>query len=192
MLNKIRQILEPLTAKLGSAAAKTQIPPSGWTALSLIAALASAYFYAIQSAHTEIYAGIMLLLAGFLDVVDGAVARATKKFSTVGAFFDSSLDRLAEVIVFTGVMLGGYSPPYLVLLALSFSLLVSYSRARGESLGVKVFGVGLGERAERIIALAVLSVLGFVHLGVIAVLALALLTYAQRFVHIVNALKRSS
>jgi len=192
MLNKIRQILEPLTTRIGSAAARTQIPPSGWTALSLVAALTSAYFYGIRGSYTEIYAGLMLLLAGFLDVIDGAVARVTNRTSNLGAFLDSSLDRLAEVIVFTGIMLGEYTPPYLTLLALSFSLLVSYSRARGESLGVKVFGVGLGERAERIIALAGLSILGFVYLGVIAVLALALLTYAQRFIHVVNTLKRSS
>ncbi|NHV97709.1 MAG: CDP-alcohol phosphatidyltransferase family protein [Thaumarchaeota archaeon] len=192
MLNRLRQIIEPLTAKIGAAAAKTHIPPSGWTALSLVAALASSYFYAIQSVYTTILAGVMLLLTGFLDVVDGAVARATNRVSNMGAFLDSSLDRLAEVLVFVGVMLGGYAPAYLVLLALSFSLLVSYSRARGESLGVKVFGVGLGERAERIIVLAALTLIGFVYLGIIVVLILAVATYIQRFIYIVKALKRSS
>jgi len=105
---------------------------------------------------------------------------------------DSSLDRLAEAAIFTGIMLGGHAPPYLVLLALSFSLLVSYSRARGESLGVRMSGVGVGERAERIIVLAALTIFGFVHLGVIVVLILALITYLQRFIHVVNILKRSS
>lgn len=190
MLNKLRQIIEPLISRIAAVAAKTHMPPSGWTALSLVAALASAYFYAM-SVYT-VYAGVMLLVAGFLDVVDGAVARATNRVSGVGAFLDSSLDRLGEVVVFTGIMLGGYAPPYIVLLALSLSLLVSYSRARGESLGVKVFGVGLGERAERIIVLAALTILGFVYLGVIVVLVLALVTYIQRFIHIVGALKRSS
>jgi archaetidylinositol phosphate synthase len=192
MLNRLRQIIEPLTAKIGAAAAKTHIPPSGWTALSLVAALASSYFYATQGINTAIYAGAMLLLAGFLDVVDGAVARATNRVSNIGAFLDSSLDRLAEVLVFTGVMLGGYAPAYLVLLALSFSLLVSYSRARGESLGVKVLGIGVGERAERIIVLAALTLLDFVNLGIILVLILAVATYVQRFIHIVDALKKSS
>ena len=192
MLNRLRQIIEPLTAKIGAAAAKTHIPPSGWTALSLVAALASSYFYAIQSVNTTMFAGVMLLLAGFLDVVDGAVARTTNRISNIGAFLDSSLDRLAEVVVFAGIMLGGYAPAYLVLLALSFSLLVSYSRARGESLGVKVFGVGVGERAERIIVLAALTILGFVYWGIIIVLVLALATYIHRFIYVVNALKRSS
>ncbi len=191
MLNKIRKIIEPLTTKIGVAASKTHIPPSGWTALSLLAALASSYFYALQSINTIVYAGVMLLLSGFFDVVDGAVARATNRVSNVGAYLDSSLDRLAEVAVFTGVMLGGYAPAYLVLLALSFSLLVSYSRARGESLGVKVFGVGVGERAERIIVLAVLTLAGFVYWGVIAVLVLALITYVQRFVYVANVLRKS-
>jgi len=192
MLNRLRQIIEPLTAKIGAAAAKTHIPPSGWTALSLVAALVSSYFYAARGVSTTIFAGVMLLLAGFFDVVDGAVARATNRVSKVGAFLDSSLDRLTEVVIFTGIMLGGYAPTYLVLLALSFSLLVSYSRARGESLGVRVFGVGIGERAERIIVLAALTLVGFVYLGIIAVLVLALITYIHRLIYVVNALERSS
>jgi archaetidylinositol phosphate synthase len=190
MLNKLRQLIEPLTTKIGVVAAKTRIPPSGWTALSLLAALVSSYFYA--SVNTTIYAGVMLLLSGFFDVVDGAVARATNRVSNLGAFLDSSLDRLAEVAVFTGVMLGGYAPAYLVLLALSFSLLVSYSRARGESLGVRVFGVGVGERAERIIVFAALTIFGFIYVGVIAVLILALITYLHRLIYITNTLKRTS
>ncbi len=190
MLNKLRRILEPLTAKMGAAAAKTQIPPSGWTALSLLASVASAYFYASSSTYPAAYAGFTLLISGFLDVVDGAVARATNRASNQGAFLDSTLDRLAEVVIFTGVMVGGYAPPLIVLLTLSFSLLVSYSRARGEALGVRVFGVGVGERAERITVLAALSILGFVYLGVLLVLVLALATYIHRFVHVVNALKK--
>mgnify|MGYP000272714084 FL=1 len=192
MLNKLRKLIEPLTTKIGVAAAKTNIPPSGWTALSLAAALVSSYFYTLQSTNATIYAGVLLLLSGFFDVVDGAVARATNRVSNIGAFLDSSLDRLAEVAVFTGVILGGHAPPYLVLLALSFSLLVSYSRARGESLGVRMSGVGVGERAERIIVLAALTIFGFVHLGVIVVLILALITYLQRFIYVVNILKKSS
>jgi len=111
MLNKIRKLIEPLTTKIGFTAAKTHIPPSGWTALSLIAALASSYFYALEDSNATVYAGVMLLLSGFLDVVDGAVARATNRVSNIGAFLDSSLDRLSEVVVFTGVLLGGYAPP---------------------------------------------------------------------------------
>ncbi|MEM1995361.1 MAG: CDP-alcohol phosphatidyltransferase family protein [Nitrososphaerales archaeon] len=191
MLNKLRQIIEPLTLKIGAAAAKTQIPPSGWTALSLLVSIVSAYFYASPSIYSAAYAGFTLLVSGFFDVVDGAVARATNRVSNQGAFLDSSLDRLAEVSVFAGVMLGGYASPLLVLLTLSFSLLVSYSRARGESLGVKVFGVGVGERAERIIVLAALSIFGLVTLGVFLVLVLALTTYIHRLIHIVNSLKKA-
>jgi len=192
MLNKIRKLIEPLTTKIGFTAAKTHIPPSGWTALSLIAALASSYFYALEDSNATVYAGVMLLLSGFLDVVDGAVARATNRVSNIGAFLDSSLDRLSEVVVFTGVLLGGYAPPYLVLLALSFSLLVSYCRARGESLGVKVFGVGIGERAERIIVLAVLTLAGLVYWGIIVIFVLALVTYVHRLIYVADALKKLS
>lgn len=192
MLNKLRQILEPITARIGAAAAKTRISPSGWTGLSLISSLASAYFYASTDASSAAYAGLMLLISGFLDVVDGAVARVTGRVSSRGAFLDSSLDRLGEVVVYAGVMIGGHAPPLIVLLALSFSLLVSYSRARGESLGVRVSGVGVGERAERVIVLAAFSIAGFVYLGVTLVLVLALATFLQRFIFIAGVLKKAT
>ncbi len=189
MLNKLRHLLEPATSKLGAAAAKTGIPPSGWTALSLATASISACLYISPERAT--YAGVILLVSGFFDMVDGAVARATSRVSSRGAFLDSSLDRLGEVIVFTGILIGGYAPPYIALLALAFSMLVSYCRARGEALGVRVFGVGVGERAERLIILSLFSIAGFVYLGVWVVLALALATFVQRFTYVMKALDRS-
>ena len=94
---------------------------------------------------------------GFFDVLDGAVARATGRTSQRGAFLDSTLDRVSEVVVFLGILVGGYASPFLVLLALSLSLLVSYTRAKGDALGVNLAGIGVGERSERLVVLIVTS-----------------------------------
>jgi archaetidylinositol phosphate synthase len=130
-----------------------------------------------------LFGGVFLLASGFFDVVDGSVARVTKKVSRAGAFLDSTLDRLAEIAVFIGIFLGNYAAGFawLVLLTLAFSLMVSYERARAESLGAVLSGVGVGERAERLLILAVLSLFGFVFFGVVVVFILATITLIQRF-----------
>ena len=97
-----------------------------------------------------------------------------------GAFLDSTLDRLGEVAIYLGIMVGGYSNPEWVLLAITFSLLVSYTRARGEALGTKLSGVGIGERSERLLVLAVLSLVGLASYGVLVVAVVAILTFLQR------------
>ena len=100
-------------------------------------------------------AGWAVLLGGVADILDGRIARYRRMASRRGAFLDSTLDRFAEVAVFIGlaVRFGG-SPWALVLVvaALGGSLLVSYTRARGESLGV-LCKLGVMQRAERLILL---------------------------------------
>ncbi|MGD0013026.1 MAG: hypothetical protein ABSD56_01170, partial [Bryobacteraceae bacterium] len=75
-----------------------------------------------------------------------------------GAFLDSTLDRVAEVAIFLGILAGGLAPPMLVLSALSLSFLVSYTRAKGDALGIRLSGVGIGERSERLLILAIASI----------------------------------
>jgi archaetidylinositol phosphate synthase len=135
------------------------------------------------------YGGVFLLISGFADVLDGSVARAKGSVSSRGAFLDSTFDRLGELLVFIGIFMGRISDPLLILIALSFSLLVSYARARGESLGLKLSGTGIGERAERILVLSIASILGYANYGVVIVLALAFITFLQRVILIVKALR---
>lgn len=136
------------------------------------------------------FAGLLLALSGFFDMVDGAVARATGKVSRRGAFLDSTLDRVSEVLVFLGILVGDYSPAPIVLLALSLSLLVSYTRAKGDALGVDLAGVGIGERSERLVVLIVTSLLSIVALGVLVVFVLALATFVQRTISVSRGLAR--
>jgi archaetidylinositol phosphate synthase len=134
------------------------------------------------------YGGLFLLISGFADVLDGSVARAKGLVSSRGAFLDSTFDRLGELLVFIGILVGRLSDPLIILIALSFSLLVSYARARGESLGISLSGTGIGERAERILVLSIASILGYTKYGVIIVLILAFITFIQRVILIVKAL----
>ena len=94
------------------------------------------------------------MLSGFADVMDGEIARSRGITSSCGAFLDSTLDRFSELAVFIGLaaFFGSGTDVLLVLVALGGSLLVSYTRARGESLGITC-KAGLMQRAERLLLL---------------------------------------
>jgi len=137
-----------------------------------------AYFHAGYWGQSA--GGILILAAGWFDIVDGAVARVTGNVSKRGAFLDSTLDRVAEVAIFLGILAGGLAPPELVLSALSLSLLVSYTRAKGDALGIRLSGVGIGERSERLLILAVASIAGYSWWGVVLVAFVAGYTFLER------------
>lgn len=102
-------------------------------------------------------AGLLIMLGGVADVFDGRIARARGMVSSFGAFLDSTLDRFSESFSLLGLMVYFAAAPLLVFVtaaAMSGSLLVSYTKARGESLGVQSPG-GLMQRAERLVLLAV-------------------------------------
>ena len=107
--------------------------------------------------------GLVLLFAGLFDILDGAVARVTNRVGRYGAFLDSTTDRYAEVVTYAALLYhfisrsGGELPAMLVIIALGGSLLVSYVRARAQSLGFTCDG-GLLARPERV----VITVIGLV------------------------------
>ena len=170
---------------MGRSASKVVPNPTVWTAVGLLFAVLAFAFYC--GGH-QAAGGLLLAVSGFFDIIDGAVARATGRTSQRGAFLDSTLDRVSEVLVFVGILVGAYVSPLLVVLALSSSLLVSYTRAKGDALGVNLAGKGIGERSERLLVLIVSSILGIVGLGVILVAVLALVTFVQRTVAVSGAL----
>lgn len=175
--------------RIGSTFAKTGISPTGWSIAGLLfAALSGIAFSSLWG--NWIWGGILLLVSGFFDIIDGSVARVTKTISNRGAFLDSNFDRIAEILVYGGLISGAIGEPLIVFAALAFSIMVSYARAKGESLNVSVSGIGIGERAERIVILAVSSILGFPYYGVILILLLASLTYIQRFIYLIKKLEK--
>lgn len=179
------------------------VTPNSVTALSLVpAAAAGALFWAGHYAT----AGWMYLLCGTLDVLDGRLARATGMQSRAGAFFDSTLDRYAELAVYIGLLWDLRHTPALLwaAAALAGSLMTSYTRARGEALGVNAPAGGM-QRAERVLYLGLPAILAPVadvlapHWGggrLLVVASLAVIavsanwTAVRRAVHVFRALQR--
>lgn len=188
MLDRLRSTLEGTFESVGRFFARTGLSPTAWTLVGVAVSFLAALFYSRSHYAGELAGGVLVLVAGGFDIVDGAVARATGQASKRGAFLDSNLDRVAEVAVYVGILLGGYASPLAVLVALSLSLLVSYARARGESLGVRLAGVGIGERSERLLVLAVASLAGVAGWGVLVVAVIAGFTFLERGYRALRAL----
>ena len=182
MLNNLRDILQPTLEKIGNAFASTGLSPNFWTLIGLVFALASALVYGLGLEFGLIIGGILLLVSGFFDMVDGQVARITGKTSQKGSYLDSMFDKIAEVAIFLGLLVGGYAEPYLVMLAITLSLLVSYARAKSDALNIKLQGVGIGERAERLLVIAVIGIIGYMEPAVIIVVVIAGITLVQRMI----------
>jgi len=189
VLNNLRDSLQPHLEKLGKSFASTGISPNGWSSIGLVLAFASAFIYGWNIEFSLIIGGILLLVAGFFDIVDGQVARVSQKITKSGGFLDSAFDKIAEVAVFLGILVGGFAEPYLVFLAITFSLLVSFTRAKAESLGVNLQGIGIGERAERLLVIAIIGIIGFMEYAIIIVIIIAAITFIQRIVVTVKALR---
>ncbi len=127
----------------------TGVSPNTLTCMSL--ASCGAAGVAIATCHLA-SAAWLYSLAGVLDILDGRLARATGQQSVAGALFDSVADRWGEIFVFTGCAWYLRETPWLfaVMAALGGSMMVSYTRARGEGLGLNLDG-GTMQRAERIV-----------------------------------------
>jgi len=190
LLNNLRDSLQPHLEKIGSIFASTGISPNGWSCIGLAFAFASAFIYGMNMEFALIIGGVVLLIAGFFDIVDGQVARVSQKITKTGGFLDSVFDKIAEVAIFLGILVGGFAEPYLVFLAITFSLLVSYTRSRAESLGVKLQGIGIGERAERLLVIAIIGIIGFMEYAVIIVIIIAGITFIQRIIVTAKALNQ--
>ncbi len=189
MLDRLRGRLAAYFMSLGKAFARVGLSPTGWTAVGLVVSFVAAISYWRGGAWSQPIAGLLILLAGFFDIVDGAVARVTERISKRGAFLDSTLDRVSEVAIFLGILVGGLASPTAVVVALSFSLLVSYTRARAESLGTSLSGVGIGERSERLLILAIASLFALVGWGVVLVAVVAVFTFLERTARGASSLK---
>ena len=144
-----------LTQPLARLLARTPITPNSITLLGFLLTLGAAVLVVTEDL---LAAGVVVLFAGFLDILDGAVARQTNRATRFGAVLDSTLDRLSEAALLLGILVL-FAQQHLV--AESFlagatllgSLMVSYLRAKIEGIGLEC-KVGLFTRAERVIVLA--------------------------------------
>ncbi len=189
VLNNLRESLRPALEKMGKGFAATGLSPNFWTVVGLVIALASAVVYGMGVEFGLIIGGILLLVSGFFDMVDGQVARVTGKTSKKGEYLDSMFDKISEVAIFLGILVGGYAEPYLVLLAITLSLLVSYARAKSDLINIKLQGIGIGERAERLLVIAIVGIIGFMDYAVIIVVIIAGITLIQRMIYTAKNIK---
>jgi len=143
-----------LLDRIVGALAATGINPNLLTFLGLLVNFGAAASFAVGNFRTG---AIIIFFAGFLDMLDGQVARRQNRVTAFGAFYDSTLDRYADMALYMGLLVY-YSvsgrTPYVVLAAVATagSVMVSYARARAESL-IPLFKVGFMERPERMVLL---------------------------------------
>jgi len=149
---------------------KTGITPNMITSIGLVITIFSSGIliygaeYGIRGDSSYItWFGIILLLAGVFDMLDGQLARQTNKMSTFGALYDSVLDRYSEMIMFLGITYYLVSHDYFLSSVFAFiamigSIMVSYVRARAEALGIEC-KVGMMQRPERILTIGVSAIL---------------------------------
>ncbi len=198
MLTKLKQKVQKLLTTEATMAHRIGFTPNSISATGFLLSVLSAVAFALWSFNPPLLllaAVILLLASGFCDALDGIVARNFQQTSAFGGFLDSLLDRYADVIVYSGIIIGGLSDVAWGLAALAGSLLVSYSRARAEAAGIKMESVGLAERAERMLILAVVTVAAIFWLptlgyGIILLAVLANLTVLQRGWHVYKLLKK--
>jgi archaetidylinositol phosphate synthase len=192
LLNRFREKLVPITTLIGNNFGSLGLSPTFWSMIAFAFAILSSIFFGLSNFLSEqgivfasqIFASIMLLISGFFDIVDGSVARVSKRSTSRGAFLDSNFDKISEALIFIGIAIGGLSSPILAMIALSTSILVSYIRARAESLGIELKGVGIGERAERLLILSIcgfIPISGSIQWGIIIIIILSSFSFIQRF-----------
>ena len=171
-----RSLVEPVALGL----ARLGLTPNAVTALGFLGNAGAAVL--VGQGHF-LWGGILLLAAGAMDILDGALARATARATPFGALFDSVVDRLSEAAVFLGLLVfyQGRSRELTVLIyvAATGSFLVSYLRARAEGIGLEL-REGLFTRAERVTLLALGLIIDQVRVVLWLLAVLSLLTALQR------------
>jgi archaetidylinositol phosphate synthase len=197
LLNRFREKITPITTLIGNNFGSLGLSPTFWSMIGFTFAILSSIFFGITNFLNQqglefpwqVIGSIMLLISGFFDIVDGSVARVMKKTTTRGAFLDSNFDKVSEALIFIAIAIGGLSNPILAMIALSTSILVSYLRARAESLGIELKGIGIGERAERLLILAICGLIpisGSIQWGVIIIILISAFSFIQRFMYVLK------
>jgi CDP-diacylglycerol---glycerol-3-phosphate 3-phosphatidyltransferase len=186
--NEYSRLLHPLSLLL----VKAGVSPNFLTLVGLLLSLAAGAAYAGGRLRLG---GFLLLFSGCGDMLDGCLARCAGQSSRFGAFIDSVTDRYAEFFYFSGLLLwlvetGDRTHLLVLLAALMGSVMVSYTRARAESL-IGSCEVGIMERPERMVVLIAGSLFGFVKPALWILAFGANLTALHRIFHTWSATRRS-
>ena len=160
MLSKIQYLVEGHFQRAAGALNKTGFTPNSVTSIGFLLTLVASLLYSSGLGTVWLVWGtvLALLIGAYFDAIDGAMARRYRQISKMGGILDSVLDRIGEIALYAGLFAGGLVPGWLSLWALSASLMVSYVRARVDVEGVKLKGVGLAERPERLLILMIATI----------------------------------
>jgi len=164
---------------------KSGIKPDALTFTGLVVNIGAAYV--IATGHF-LLGGVLVLVAGLFDLLDGALARFVKQTRKFGAILDSTIDRISEAAIFCGLLVwymleGSTLEVVLIFAVLIGSFLVSYVRARAEGLGLEC-KIGLFTRAERVIVLAVGLMVNQIVIALLILAVFVYITVVQRLVHL--------
>jgi len=183
---KFRAPVDKVVRPIGAGLRRTGLTPDHLTVMGLLVGVGAAF--AIGSGRLKLGL-VLVILAALPDLLDGALAKATDSASQRGAFFDSTIDRITDALLLGGIAwyFAGTESPYMTLLPFavaSVSSLISYQRAKAESLGIEAKG-GLMERAERIIAICIGLLFEPLLIPILWImLVLTSITAIQRFVKV--------
>lgn len=151
MFGKLRERYERVMMRPGKFLARLGATPNSLTVGSVFLSAISGWLYFSRDA---VAGAVLLIAAAFLDMMDGAVARASGRTSRFGTVFDHVLDRYAEFFVLLGITLGGFVEPVWSFFALFGMVMASFTRAKAESVGgLESCTVGIAERQEKLILL---------------------------------------
>ncbi len=195
MLYKRRIYFDKLGKRIGLIFSKMPLSPNQWTILSLVFALIMLYFLINQN---FLLASVIFAFTAFIDVIDGAVARETKKVTKLGGYLDSITDRAVEFIIILGLFINNY-PDFIfsmkiwLLLLLFGSFMSTYTRAAAfEKKVFKDLKGGILEHTDRLILFLIIFIVSVFSLKyasylIILTTILAIVSALQRFL---RAIKR--
>jgi CDP-diacylglycerol--glycerol-3-phosphate 3-phosphatidyltransferase len=164
---------------------KSGITPNALTIINLALNIVAAYV--IATGHF-LLGGVLVLVSGLFDLLDGALARFIKQTTKFGAILDSTVDRISEAAILYGLLIwylprGGSLEIVLIFAVLIGSFLVSYVRARAEGLGWQC-QVGLFTRAERVIVLAIGLLINQIFIALCVLAVFVFITVVQRLLYL--------
>jgi CDP-diacylglycerol--glycerol-3-phosphate 3-phosphatidyltransferase len=174
-----------ITKPMVGALSKSGIKPNTLTFIGLAINIGAAYLIAINHFFLG---GVLILLSGLFDLLDGALARFIKQTTKFGAILDSTADRVSEAAILCGLLVwyipkGATLEIVLIFAVLIASFLISYIRARAEGLGLEC-QVGLFTRAERVIVLAIGLLVNQVFIALWVLAVFAFITVVQRLLYL--------
>ncbi|MGP3667542.1 MAG: CDP-alcohol phosphatidyltransferase family protein [Candidatus Bathyarchaeota archaeon] len=199
MLSRIKKKIEEKLTKPAKFLLKIGFTPITLTLLNLALSIIATIFYLYASISNPSYhlllAALFLSLSGFCDMLDGVVARVGNMVTRLGNFLDSIVDRYSDVLILSAITI--YCMNNIILLPLFFwglaaiagSILTSYVRVKAESLNIRLEGVGLIERPERLLIIILTTIVFHPEIGVVVLALLTNLTVFHRVIYVSKILR---